>query len=165
MKKICFSLIIISIVLFLNSCNKDEYGIKYYKHVTGEGCAFYKYLDGTIAPFANLECGIEAIHEFAGMGGSTIGNLQGMKTDANGNYTCRFVKSVEGWDMKSYTIRVTTNFIPPIDPNADSTFYSVQGKGIDVSVIKQIAATTSKKNPQTVFIDTIWVVQKKPFSY
>jgi hypothetical protein len=155
MKQIKILLLIVATVLLFNCCEK-EYGVKYYKHITGKGCAFYKYLDGTIAPFDNQEIGVEAVHEFAGMGGPTIGNDQSVKTDANGNYTSCIVKSVKGWDMKSW--HFWANVIN--DPQSGHWFIMRNlVPTIDIEEVQYVAKKANNKNPQIISIDTVWIDQ------
>jgi hypothetical protein len=150
MKKLKLALILMATIL-LFSCEKDEQGriLKYYKHVTGEGYVFYKYLDGTISPCA-MEVTIEAEYNpNSGMMGWNIGNAQRVKTNSKGHYSFRFVKSVDNWEMKRYHCIA----------NVQNVWFNVPRKGFNVDIVQQVAEKASKKNPQVIFIDTLWVTQ------
>jgi hypothetical protein len=151
MKKLKLALILM-VTILLFSCEKDEQGriLKYYKHVTGKGHVFYKYLDGTISP-CTMEVTVSAsVYDNVGMGGINPGTSQPVKTDVNGGYSCRFVKKADGWDMNYYNLEV-------IPFNVHFSFLS---RWINGNIVREAAAKASKKNPQIIQIDTIWLVQR-----
>jgi hypothetical protein len=162
MKKLKLALILMT-TIFLFSCEKDEQGriLKYYKHVTGEGYVFYKYLDGSIAPSPHQEVEVTAkLHPNGGLAGFNMGNTQKVKTDINGKYSCRFVKTVDGWEMNGYNFGHPTDFIFDDAFTAAGFYFSCYRTGFTINFILPIIEKASKTHPQIVYIDTVWLIQK-----
>jgi hypothetical protein len=158
MKKLKLALILMATILLFNSCEKDEQGriLKYYKHVTGEGYVFYKYLDGSIAPFPNQEVEVTAkLHPNGGLAGFNMGNTQKVKTDISGKYSCRFVKTVDGWEMNGWIFSA----IVINDTLTGHLFIPMEGIFIEKNIVEQAEKQATKKNPQIVNLDTIWIDQ------
>ena len=146
---VILSILIVS-TLFLVSCEKDVNGIpvKYYENVTGEGYVFEKYTDGTIKPHKWV--GILAREKQDEINGEDLDNyyhVDNLETDNNGKYTCRFLEkkrpSVWAWGWK------TMKFYEIFSGN-----YSVTITG---ETVQEAAKKATKKNPQVIPIDTIWV--------
>lgn len=100
-------LIITIVVLMLNSCARDEDLIRYYKQPTGEGYVFVKNEDGTITPYANKKDCIRL--ESSWNDGSELFSPSGrhkdlFSTDANGKFTCKFVKTINKHIVEYYAI-------------------------------------------------------------
>ena len=139
------------ISLLLASCEKDENGIpvKYYENVTGEGYICYKYDDGTIMPFRWVS--IQAREKQDRINGVDTDNyyhVDHFETDVSGKYSCRFLEkkrpNVWAWGewkiMKFYTI-----------------FAGEYDVTITAETVQEAAKKATKKNPQVISIDTIWV--------
>jgi hypothetical protein len=158
MRTIKFIALLFALASLIVSCEKDERGqtLTYYKHVTAEGYVFYKYLDGSIEPFANQEVEITAEDspDPGGMGGGLyIHTIQKVKTDANGNYYSRFVKTVDSWEIACWVFC-------PIGMTDHSTWFLPNSRGIKKEAVQHAANKATKKNPQIVPIDTLWIKQK-----
>ena len=70
MKRACLSLIVITIISILSSCQKDENGnrISYYKNKTGEGYVFFKFGNDSITPIRNSAVEIISYGKYTGYG-------------------------------------------------------------------------------------------------
>jgi hypothetical protein len=114
MKTVKILCTVIFATLLLAGCQKDEDGIRYYKQPTGEGYVFVKNADGTITPFANKE-NILAL-EASGNSGSGLfdafwEHTDIYSTDANGKFTCKFVRKIDRHDVQYYRIYLTLNAV------------------------------------------------------
>ena len=144
-------IIITAAVLFaVASCEKDGNGnrVKYYKHLTGEGYVFYRYLDGTIAPFPNGK--VEIIASSGGK--DAIGTSQTVQTDKNGFYKgVRFAETVNRKIMMEYSFLVTVN---------DDGFQQIfSNHKLSFDAVKQVIETAKRRNPHVIVKDTLFVEQ------
>ena len=153
-RKIVILSIITVLILFLANCEKDKNGIpvKYYENVTGEGYIFEKSNNGTIMPLKWV--GIQAREkqgEISDINTDNYYHVDHLEVDNNGKYTCRFLEkkrpSVWAWGwktMKFYEIFTGGGIIN----------YSVM---ITAETVQKTAKKATKKNPQIIPIDTLWV--------
>jgi len=104
MKTIKILCTVIFATLLLAGCEKDEDGqwIRYYKQPTGEGYVFVKNADGSITPYSNktdcisLEAGWT---KGSGLFGTSRKHTDLYSTDANGKFTCKFVRKIDRHDV------------------------------------------------------------------
>ncbi|MDR3046285.1 MAG: hypothetical protein LBU51_01560 [Bacteroidales bacterium] len=155
MKRIKILLLFFAATLFFAACEKDELGrkITYYKNVTGEGYAFYRYKDGTLVPFANEKVEIGAGLELDNGGWSGVrAEDEITQTDSKGFYSCRFVKSVAGYKMNRYGISPILRESP--------TLWKLISTNINVEIVEHISKNATSLNPQIIKLDTIYVEER-----
>lgn len=145
MKKL--NLIVISfatiLILFLASCEKDGNGIplKYYENLTGEGYVFEKRDNEIIIP--NL-----SVRVWANIKGG-YSHFDDIQVDNNGKYTCRFLEKR----------RPNIWFFGKWEKVSFYTFFALGNYTVTCTAdtIRNIAKKATKKNPQVIHIDTIWI--------
>ena len=155
---VILNIVIVSILLLAN-CEKDTNGIpvKYYENVTGEGYIYYKYDDGTITPYTFFEgqpwlLGTPKV-EVRADDADNYYHIDYIGISNNGKYTCRFLekKRPNLWAWGEWKIM---------------KFYTISTSGYEVNItaetVQEAAKKATKKNPQVVPIDTIWVLGWKP---
>ena len=161
MKKITVILgIVIISTLFLTNCEKDTNGIpvKYYENVTGEGYVFYKYNDGTITPYTfyhlwrgtgTPEVVVRADEKQGDIDADNYYHIDHLEVDNNGKYTCRFL------EKKRPNVWVWGEW-------KKMSFYTIFAGGYSVTItaetVQEAAKKATKKNPQVIPVDTIWII-------
>ena len=153
-----FSSIIIVLILLLANCEKDTNGIpvKYYENVTGEGYVFERYKDGTILPYAlrvdflkgNATIIVCAEEKQDNSDTDNYRHIDWVEVDKNGKYTCRFLekKRPNVWVFGEWK---KMSFYSIFTGYSNITYTS--------ETIQAVAKKATKKNPQVIHIDTLWV--------
>ena len=156
--------IAIVLIFFFASCEKDVNGIpvKYYENVTGEGYVFEKHSDGTISPYTfnvpfltgSPQVSIRADENRNDPYINDTDNyyhIDHIEIDKNGKYVCRFLekKRPSVWASGEWK---------------KISFYTIWSYGFTSNqitytseTIQEVAKRATKKNPQIIPIDTIWV--------
>ena len=142
------AVLLVGILFVAYGCKKeiDDQGnrITYYKNKTGEGYFFFKYNNDSIGAMKNAKIGIEswASDGWTGIFAGRITHFDYVYTDANGKYSFKFVKKIDG--AKATYFRVFVEYFDNM-PNP----YSVSGNYITLNY-------SLLDNSNTVFIDTIF---------
>jgi len=113
MKKLKILIVIITTVLFLNSCNKDEngYRISYYKNKTAVGWLYYKFENDSIAPITNFKMKSYCSGEDRGwIFPWSREHTDYVYTDNNGKFTCKLVKKINNDKGNYYEVSYGQSF-------------------------------------------------------
>ncbi|MDR1345822.1 MAG: hypothetical protein LBK03_03870 [Bacteroidales bacterium] len=143
-------LCIVLILLFAaGSCEKPpEKGIKYHDNVVGAGHVFLRYSSDSLVPLENAEVEVEsAVKLNMGMGGIVPHHEDYVTTNREGQYICRFVKSIDGSIMKEYSMTVRDEIYPSIAPEG-YIFRNLHGVSCTV---EEVTHSTG-----IIFLDTLF---------